>query len=85
MLDFIKARRSTRRFSAEPVSDDMVNTILEAGRWAPSGNNNQPWRFCMVRDIEMRAKLAPLTKFGAVLKNAPVLICTFIHTAFHVQ
>ena len=34
-----------RRFSAEPVSDDMLDTIMEAGRWAPSGNNNQPWRF----------------------------------------
>ena len=79
LLDFIKSRRSTRRFSSEPVSDDMINTILEAGRWAPSGNNNQPWRFCVVRDPELRAKIAPFTKFGAVIKNAPVLICTFIH------
>lgn len=79
LLDFIKSRRSTRRFSSEPVSDEMLNMILEAGRWAPSGNNNQPWRFALVHDPAVRAKLAPFTKFGAVLKNAPVLICTFIH------
>ena len=59
LLDFIKARRSTRRYSAEPVSDEMLNAILEAGRWAPSGNNNQPWRFCVVRDPEMRPSWPP--------------------------
>jgi nitroreductase len=80
LLEFIKSRRSTRRFTSEDVSDDMLNTIMEAGRWAPSGNNNQPWRFCVVRDAELRGKIAQYTKFGAVIKNAPVLICTMIHT-----
>ena len=45
VLDLIKVRRSVRAFSDAEVSDGMVDQVLEAGRWAPSGMNNQPWRF----------------------------------------
>lgn len=38
-------RWSPRAFAADPIADDEVKTILEAARWAPSSNNNQPWRF----------------------------------------
>ena len=42
-LELIKARRSTRRFKPDPVPDDVIDRIVEAGRWAPSGFNQQPW------------------------------------------
>ena len=54
VLYAIRSRRSIRQYSDDPVSDDDVRAILEAGRWAPSGLNNQPWRFGVVRDPECK-------------------------------
>jgi hypothetical protein len=44
VIKAIKTRRSIRQFKKEPVSDEVVNQILESGLWAPSGENNQPWK-----------------------------------------
>jgi nitroreductase len=52
-MEAIKTRRSVRGFMNENVSDEVVGQILEAGRWAPSGLNNQAWRFIVVRNEEM--------------------------------
>lgn len=48
LLDIIKSRRSIRKFKDTPVPRDDVIKILEAGRWAPSATNSQPWRFVVV-------------------------------------
>ena len=58
LLEAIKNRRSIRKYRTDPVDDDKVNTILEAGRWAPSWANTQCWRFVVVRDEKIRAGLA---------------------------
>lgn len=79
VLELIKTRRSVRRFSDQPVSPEMIGAVLEAGSWAPSGTNNQPWRFVVVSDPALKQELAPLTKYGSVIKGAAILICTFIH------
>jgi nitroreductase len=47
-FELIRTRRSIRKFTDEPVPDDIVNKIIEAGTWAPSGLNNQPWKFAVV-------------------------------------
>jgi nitroreductase len=46
----ILERRSVRNFTDEPVPDPIIRRILEAGRFAPSGGNHQPWRFIVVTD-----------------------------------
>ncbi len=48
ILDIIKRRRSVRRYDGRPLPGDQMEQILEAGRWAPSGANVQPWRFIVV-------------------------------------
>ncbi len=58
MLDLIRNRRSIRQFSSESVDDDAVNQIIEMGTWAPSGLNNQPWKFVVVQDFETRKHLS---------------------------
>ena len=58
VFEAIKNRRSVRRFTADPVDDSKIETILEAGRWAPSWANSQCWRFVVVRDPAIKAKLA---------------------------
>ncbi len=50
VVDLIGARRSVREFSGRAVPDDVLSEVLEAGRLSPSGGNEQPWRFGVVRD-----------------------------------
>lgn len=43
--DLLARRWSPRAFDAQPVDADLLRTLFEAARWAPSSNNEQPWRF----------------------------------------
>ncbi len=80
VLAAIHERRSIRRFTAEPVSRDAVEAILDAGRWAPSGLNNQPWRFAVVWAGDPRQEgLAGCTKYAAMVREARVLIAVLLH------
>ncbi len=60
VLNAIRGRRSVLRFEAKPVTDDEIEAILEAGRWAPSFANSQPWTFVVVRDENTRRELGQL-------------------------
>ncbi len=48
VFSIIQKRRSVRHFNREKIPDEHMAQILEAGRWAPSGANAQPWRFIVV-------------------------------------
>lgn len=78
ILEAIRTRRSVREFTGEPVNDDELGEILAAGAWAPSGLNNQPWRFGVVRDRQKREELARLTKYGRVVRTADLVIPVFL-------
>ncbi|MDP8305855.1 MAG: nitroreductase family protein [Candidatus Chlorobium antarcticum] len=56
-LELAASRCSTRSFKADPIPDEVINRILEAGRLAPSAKNLQPWRFTVVRTPAMLAKV----------------------------
>jgi nitroreductase len=64
-MKVIQDRRSIRDFSNEPVSDEELDLILEAGRQAPSGENAQPWRFIVVKDEAMRKKIGMIGGGGS--------------------
>ncbi|OHD70522.1 MAG: nitroreductase [Spirochaetes bacterium RBG_16_49_21] len=53
----IVERRSIRSFKKEPLPDSMIRRILEAGRFAPSAGNSQPWRFIVVKSREILAEM----------------------------
>ena len=75
MLRAIRERRSVRHYTGEPVARETVRTILDAGRWAPSGLNNQPWRFLVVFPGDPRQEvLAGLTKYARIVREAGALI-----------
>ncbi|MFZ2410083.1 MAG: nitroreductase family protein [Candidatus Methanoperedens sp.] len=77
-LEAIKTRRSVREFTNENISDEIIGEILEAGRWAPSGLNNQAWRFIIVQKSETKEAISNLTHYGAIVRNAQVLIVVFL-------
>ena len=49
--------RAMRRLKPDPVPDDLIQKILQAGQWAPSGGNTQRWRFLVVRDPEVKKQV----------------------------
>jgi nitroreductase len=67
----IKERRSIRSYSDTPVDDDKLTIVLEAARLSPSAGNRQKWNFIVVRDREIRERLA---NEASVLAAAPVVI-----------
>jgi nitroreductase len=78
ILEGIYTRRSVRDFTADPVDRETVLELLKAGSWAPSGLNNQPWRFVVVSDRGRRCELARLTRYSRIIEDAPVAIAVFI-------
>ena len=78
VLDIIQTRRSVREFTAEPVERGLIEQIISAGVWAPSGLNNQPWRFVIIRNSGLRERLAELTKYAHIVRAAPVLIAVYL-------
>jgi nitroreductase len=78
LLTLIKSRRSVRSYKPDPVPDEMVAQLLEAGQWAPSANNQQPWAFIVVRDPEVRRQVAQHATYylarRARVDEAPLLI-----------
>ena len=78
VLALLKERRSIRRYRPDPVPEEMVEQLLEAGRWAPSASNRQPWEFIVVRDEAIRQQVAQHAAFyfikWAHVGEAPLLI-----------
>ena len=74
----IHERRSVRQYSGTPVARDLLMTALEAASWAPSGLNNQPWRFAIIWDKASQEALAALTRYSNILNSASVLIAVFL-------
>lgn len=78
--ELIRNRWSPRALSDEPISQEDLKAILEAGRWAASSNNEQPWRFLVARHSDGAAHqrmldvLVPGNREWAA--NAPVLMLT---------
>jgi len=78
LLALLKGRRSIRRYRRDPIPDEMVEQILEAGRWAPSASNRQPWAFVVVRDEEIRRQVAQNAAYyfirWAHVADAPLIL-----------
>jgi nitroreductase len=81
ILDVIMTRRSIRKFEKKDVSEELVERVLEAGRWAPSGLNNQPWRFAIIRDNAIKDRISGLTHYSRIVRDADVLIAVFMDSA----
>lgn len=84
VIDAIFQRRSVRSFLDEPVPEDLIWRIVEAGTWAPSAGNMQAWEFVIVKDEDAKARLVETTDAGTTaragietqiwINDAPVVI-----------
>lgn len=88
VMNAITSRKSVRKYSDKPITDDVLNKILEAGRLAPSWCNVQPWKFVVVKTQAIKDLLCEASGGQTQVKNAKVLICavadldSWSHTKF---
>ncbi len=74
LIEFLKTRRSIRRFKKEKVPMEIIEKMLDVARYAPSAHNSQPWRFIVIDDRDILDKLSRIHGGGKPLKNAPQAI-----------
>lgn len=63
--EIVQHRRSIRKFTDEPVTDDELKTLLRAALMSPTGHSKRGWQFFVVRDREQLAKMAKCKEAGA--------------------
>ena len=78
LLEGIYTRRSIRQYTDQPVEREQLMEIIKVGIWAPSGLNNQPWRFVIIKGSAVRNELAKLTKNNFIIERASACIAVFI-------
>ncbi len=78
VFEAIKGRRSIRKYTKESIPEDFIVKILDAGRWAPSASNRQPWSFMILKDGEVRRRVAEATTYGKFLADAPLGIVVVV-------
>jgi nitroreductase len=86
-LSFIFGRRSIRAYTAEEVSDEAVQKMLEAAMAAPSARGQDPWRFVVVRNRELRLKITAALPYGQFLGSAAlgIVVCGDLQAAHDQQ
>ena len=74
----IARRKSCRSYLPKEVSIEDIYTILESARWAPSGKNGQPWRFIIVKNKEIKKKIADCSIYGNWMNTADSFIVVYL-------
>lgn len=77
VIEAIMTRRSIREYTEEPVTDEQVQTLLEAAMAAPSANNKQPWHYLVIKDNTTLRKIKTVHPYAAMAEKAPlaILVC----------
>jgi nitroreductase len=77
LFDALFTRRSIRKYTSEPLTEDQLRVILRAGCYAPSAHNRQPWHFVVVRDPVRLAAIAAGHPYAKMLPQSgcAVLVC----------
>jgi len=74
LLEFLKSRRSIRKFKQKPVERSVLEKALDAARFAPSARNSQPWTFIVVDDRATKEALSKIHRWASPLADAPLAV-----------
>ncbi|MFH1492517.1 MAG: nitroreductase family protein [Candidatus Omnitrophota bacterium] len=77
LIELIKKRRSVREFADRPIPKEVLENIIDAGRFAPTARNVQPWRFVAVTEKETLKKIAGITEHGKFIASAGACVLVF--------
>ena len=70
----LRGLRQTRRFTEDPVTDEVLARILEVARWTGSAKNTQPWEFIVVRDRQRLERLCVIGQTAHFIGKAPLVV-----------
>ena len=70
----IKTKLAVREFKIDPVPDSLILRILEAGRWAPSSMNHQPWQFIVIKEKPILESAVAIGEIRPFVATAPMAI-----------
>ena len=79
-LDAIRTKRSVRQFKDEPVPEETIRKILDAGRHAQSSKNEQPWTFLLVQDRERLQALSECGRYAGHIAGAAFAVVLVDHS-----
>lgn len=84
-MEAILNRRSIRRYTPQPVPDDMIENLLRAAMAAPSAGNEQPWHFIVIKDRAVLDQLPTVHPYAQMTKQAPmaILVCGDLDLVAH--
>lgn len=74
VIQAIRTRRSVRRYRDTPIPGELLETLVDCGRLAPSASNLQSWEFVVVTDPEVLTRISELATYGKFVKDAPACI-----------
>lgn len=74
VFDCIRTRPAVRSFRPDPLPDEVVKKIVEAGRQAHSQRNQQPWRFIVIHNRDTLKQIGALAMTGPYIADAPLAI-----------
>ena len=77
VFEAIEKRASVRSYSDREVPRELLERLVDAGRRAPTGRNEQPWEFIVITDRRTREKIASITNFGKFIAQAPACIAVY--------
>lgn len=84
-IEAILSRRSIRKYTEQPVSEDEIKTLLEAAMSAPSAGNEQPWHFVVIRNRGTLDQIPTIHPHSSMLKEAPlaIVVCADLNLEKH--
>ena len=77
VLEAIFTRRSIRKYTGQPISEENLNTVIKAGFCAPSAHNRQPWHFVVIRDKVTLESISEMHPYAKMLPQAGcgIIVC----------
>ena len=85
-LQALRTRRSIRKYEDKPIPKETLETIVDCGRLAASGRNEQPWEFVVVTDPKIKKKIAEATDHGKFITQAAACIAVFCrNTTYYIE
>ena len=88
LFEAMYTQRAIRYLKPDPVPDELITRIIEAGTQAPSGGNRQPWKFIVIQDSELKRRIGELyrTVFGGHVPGAQgAMLASSVHLEEHIH
>ncbi|OQB09747.1 MAG: putative NAD(P)H nitroreductase [Candidatus Omnitrophica bacterium ADurb.Bin205] len=76
-IEVLKKRRSIRVFQQKPILKDQLEAVVDAGRFAPTARNLQPWEFVIITQKRVLSEIAKLAENGRFIQDCAACIAVF--------